>query len=132
MCALQLIRKKIRASEMPGRRMSSARSSSAAPAPLSIADDAPVLALALVPRPALTDELENIIALSSHVNEEMDELQLIHYGVSSSALDDLVLASLPETYIHKDGELYEQLLDVSCFAASLTDGNALEWYNKIS
>ena len=63
------------------------------------------------------------VFVNATVNNQLDK---------TSALDDLVLASLPETYIHKDGELYEQLLDVSCFVASLTDGNALEWYNKIS
>ena len=51
---------------------------------------------------------------------------------NTTALDDLVLSSLPQAYIHKDGNLYDQLLDISCFVASLTDGNALEWYNKIS
>ena len=63
------------------------------------------------------------VFVNATVNNQLDK---------TSALDDLVLASLPETYIHKDGELYDQLLDVSCFVASLTDGNALEWYNKIS
>ena len=63
------------------------------------------------------------VFVNATVNNQLDK---------TSALDDLVLASLPETYIHKGGELYEQLLDVSCFVASLTDGNALEWYNKIS
>ena len=47
-------------------------------------------------------------------------------------LQDVPIASLPKTYIHKEGNLYNQLLDISCFVASLTDGNALEWYNKIS
>ena len=63
------------------------------------------------------------VFVNATVNNQLDK---------TSALDDLVLASLPETYVHKDGDLYDQLLDVSCFVASLTDGNALEWYNKIS
>jgi len=28
--------------------------------------------------------------------------------------------------------LYTQLLDISCFIASLTDGKALEWYKKMT
>jgi dGTPase len=79
------------------------------------------------------------------IEKELKGYQVIHKLLSvfikaavnnqsdnTTALDDLVLASLPKTYIHKEGDLYNQLLDISCFVASLTDGNALEWYNKIS
>ena len=79
------------------------------------------------------------------IEKELKGYQVIHKLLSvfikaavnnqsdnTTALDDLVLASLPKTYIHKEGNLYNQLLDISCFVASLTDGNALEWYNKIS
>ena len=79
------------------------------------------------------------------IEKELKGYQVIHKLLSvfikaavnnqsdnTTALDDLVLASLPKTYIHKEGNLYNQLLDISCFVASLTDGNALELYNKIS
>ena len=79
------------------------------------------------------------------IEKELKGYQVIHKLLSvfikasvnnqsdnTTALDDLVLSSLPQAYIHKDGNLYDQLLDISCFVASLTDGNALEWYNKIS
>ena len=49
-----------------------------------------------------------------------------------SAFDELALACIPKSYLHKDGELYDQLLDISCFIASLTDGKALEWYKKMN
>ena len=79
------------------------------------------------------------------IEKELKGYQVIHKLLSvfikasvnnqsdnTTALDDLVLSSLPQAYIHKDGNLYDQLLDSSCFLSSLTDGNALEWYNKIS
>ena len=79
------------------------------------------------------------------IEKELKGYQVIHKLLSvfikasvnnqsdnTTALDDLVLSSLPQAYIHKDGNLYDQLLDISCFVASLTDGNALERYNKIS
>ena len=49
-----------------------------------------------------------------------------------STFDELALACIPKSYLHKDGELYDQLLDISCFIASLTDGKALEWYKKMN
>jgi len=48
-----------------------------------------------------------------------------------SAFDRLALACLPSQYLHPEGDLYIQLLDISCFVASLTDGKALEWYQKM-
>lgn len=48
-----------------------------------------------------------------------------------SAFDKLVLECLPKQYLHSDQDLYSQLLDTSCFVASLTDGKALEWYQKM-
>jgi len=50
----------------------------------------------------------------------------------TTAFDKLALACIPKSYIHKDGDLYIQLLDISCFIASLTDGKALEWYKKMN
>ena len=59
------------------------------------------------------------------IEKELKGYQVIHKLLSvfikatvnnqsdkTTALDDLVLASLPETYIHKDGNLYNQPLDV--------------------
>ena len=48
-----------------------------------------------------------------------------------SAFDRLALACLPSQYLHPEGDLYTQLLDICCFVASLTDGKALEWYQKM-
>ena len=49
-----------------------------------------------------------------------------------TTLDDLALACIPKSYLHKEKDLYTQLLDISCFIASLTDGKALEWYKKMN
>ena len=49
-----------------------------------------------------------------------------------SAFDELALECIPKEYLNKDTDLYSNLLDVSCFIASLTDGLALEWYKKLS
>ena len=51
---------------------------------------------------------------------------------NTTTLDDLALACIPKSYLHKEKDLYTQLLDISCFIASLTDGKALEWYKKMS
>jgi dGTPase len=89
--------------------------------------------------------VEKVYQSKEVIEKELKGYQVIHKLLSvfikaavnnqsnnTTALDDLVLSSLPKAYIHKDGNLYDQLLDISCFVASLTDGNALEWYNKIS
>ena len=51
---------------------------------------------------------------------------------NTTAFDTLALACIPKSFIHKNEDLYTQLLDVCCFVASLTDGKALEWYKKMS
>ena len=79
------------------------------------------------------------------IEKELKGYQVIHHLLETfvkaavnnqnnclSAFDELALACIPKTYLHKEGELYTQLLDISCFIASLTDGKALEWYKKIS
>ena len=68
------------------------------------------------------------------IEKELKGYQVIHKLLSvfikasvnnqsdnTTALDDLVLSSLPQAYIHKDGNLSDQLLDISCVVASLTD-----------
>ena len=49
-----------------------------------------------------------------------------------NAFDELALECIPKDYLNKDVDVYTNLLDVSCFIASLTDGLALEWYEKLS
>ena len=79
------------------------------------------------------------------IEKELKGYQVIHHLLEvfvkasvnnqqncSSAFDDLALACIPKSYLHKEGDLYTQLLDISCFIASLTDGKALEWYKKMS
>ena len=51
---------------------------------------------------------------------------------TTTAFDSLALSCIPNSFIHKNGNLYHQLLDVCCFVASLTDSKALEWYKKMS
>ena len=48
-----------------------------------------------------------------------------------NAFDELALECIPKDYLNKDG-MCTPTLDVSCFIASLTDGLALEWYEKLS
>ncbi len=45
--------------------------------------------------------------------------------------DRLVIKLLPSRYREMGGSLYRRVLNISCFIASLTDGNALRLYNKI-
>ena len=62
------------------------------------------------------------VFIKATVNNQNDQM---------TAFDKLALECIPESYIHKSGGLYIQLLDISCFIASLTDGKALEWYEKV-
>ena len=62
------------------------------------------------------------VFIKATVNNQNDQL---------TAFDKLALECIPQSYIHKSGSLYIQLLDISCFIASLTDGKALEWYEKV-
>ena len=62
------------------------------------------------------------VFIKAAVNNQNDQM---------TAFDKLALECIPQSYIHKSGSLYIQLLDISCFIASLTDGKALEWYEKV-
>ena len=46
-----------------------------------------------------------------------------------NAFDELALERIPKDYLNKDVDVYTNLLDVSCFIASLTDGLALNEEN---
>ena len=62
------------------------------------------------------------VFIKAAVNNQNDQM---------TAFDKLAIECIPKSYIHKSGSLYIQLLDISCFIASLTDGKALEWYEKV-
>jgi dGTPase len=49
-----------------------------------------------------------------------------------NALDRLALQFLPETLSLDSNDRYKQLLQISCFVAGLTDGQALAWHQKMS
>jgi|TARA_B110000116_G_scaffold23448_1_gene18013 dGTPase len=79
------------------------------------------------------------------IEKELKGYQVIHHLLEvfikaainnqegiTTAFDELALACIPKSYLHEEGELYTQLLDISCFIASLTDGKALEWYKKMT
>ena len=89
--------------------------------------------------------IERVYKSEEVIEKELKGYQVIHHLLetfvkaavnnqinSLSAFDELALACIPKSYLHKEGDLYTQLLDISCFIASLTDGKALEWYKKIS
>ena len=89
--------------------------------------------------------VEKVYKSEEVIEKELKGYQVIHHllevfvkaAVNNqnnclSAFDELALACIPNSYLHKEGELYNQLLDISCFIASLTDGKALEWYKKIN
>jgi dGTPase len=49
----------------------------------------------------------------------------------ASAFDKLALQCLPDTLTLPQDDIYKLLLNISCYVASLTDGKALEWYQKM-
>ena len=68
----------------------------------------------------------------NHLLEVFVKAAINNQDGNTTTFDDLAIACIPESYLHKDQDLYTQLLDISCFIASLTDGKALEWYEKMS
>ena len=54
------------------------------------------------------------------------------YENNASAFDKLALQCLPETLVLPNKDTYGLLLNVSSYVASLTDGKALEWYQKMA
>jgi|TARA_B110000261_G_scaffold162717_1_gene206964 dGTPase len=89
--------------------------------------------------------IEKVYKSDEVIEKELKGYQVIHHLLDvfvraavnnqqncKSAFDDLAIACIPKSYLHKEGDLYTQLLDISCFIASLTDGKALEWYKKMN
>jgi dGTPase len=89
--------------------------------------------------------IEKVYKSDEVIEKELKGYQVIHHLLDvfvraavnnqqncKSAFDDLAIACIPKSYLHKEGGLYTQLLDISCFIASLTDGKALEWYKKMN
>ena len=89
--------------------------------------------------------IEKVYKSEEVIEKELKGYQVIHHLLNvfvkaavnnqqnkTTAFDELALACIPKSYIHKEGDLYTQLLDISCFIASLTDGKAFEWYKKMS
>ncbi|MBT6448539.1 MAG: dNTP triphosphohydrolase [Flavobacteriaceae bacterium] len=89
--------------------------------------------------------IEKVYKSEEVIEKELKGYQVIHHLLNvfvkaavnnqqnkTTAFDELALACIPKSYIHKEEDLYKQLLDISCFIASLTDGKALEWYKKMS
>jgi|TARA_B110000438_G_scaffold276363_1_gene298072 dGTPase len=89
--------------------------------------------------------IEKVYKSDEVIEKELKGYQVIHHLLEvfvratvnnqqncKSAFDDLAIACIPKSYLHKEGDLYTQLLDISCFIASLTDGKALEWYKKMN
>ena len=50
----------------------------------------------------------------------------------ASTFDKLALQCLPDTLSLPQDDTYKLLLNISCYVASLTDGKALEWYQKMA
>ncbi|MFI2741844.1 deoxyguanosinetriphosphate triphosphohydrolase [Zhouia sp. PK063] len=46
--------------------------------------------------------------------------------------DNLILTLLPKRYYNENSSVYEKLLNISCFVASLTDGRVVQIYNKLN
>ena len=53
-----------------------------------------------------------------------------HNGVAIS-YDKLLLELIPEEYINKTESMYDRLLGVCCFIASMSDGTAVSLHKKI-
>jgi dGTPase len=98
-------------------------------------------------------QIKDIIALSVRniyqaqevIEKELKGYQVIHrlldvfVGAAvrskadkASAFDKLALQCLPDTLALPQDDTYQLLLNISCYVASLTDGKALEWYQKMA
>ncbi|MBS9768136.1 MAG: dNTP triphosphohydrolase [Flavobacteriaceae bacterium] len=67
----------------------------------------------------------------------LQDLLEIYYNVvvhlekgEDKSYDHLVLQTIPEKYIDKEKSFYQNLLGITCYIASLTDGKAVELHSK--
>ena len=89
--------------------------------------------------------VRNIYQAQEVIEKELKGYQVIHrlldvfvgaavrsQADKASAFDKLALQCLPDTLALPQDETYQLLLNISCYVASLTDGKALEWYQKMA
>lgn len=89
--------------------------------------------------------IRNIYQAQEVIEKELKGYQVIHRLLdvfvgaatrknenNASAFDKLALQCLPETIVLPHDDIYRLLLNVSSYVASLTDGKALEWYQKMA
>ena len=89
--------------------------------------------------------IRNIYQAQEVVEKELKGYQVIHRLLdvfvgaatrktenNASAFDKLALQCLPETLVLPEKDAYGLLLNISSYVASLTDGKALEWYQKMA
>ena len=89
--------------------------------------------------------IRNIYQAQQVVEKELKGYQVIHrlldvfvgaavrtQAEKASAFDKLALQCLPDTLTLPQDDTYQLLLNISCYVASLTDGKALEWYQKMA
>jgi dGTPase len=87
----------------------------------------------------------NIYQAQEVIEKELKGYQVIHrlldvfvgaavrkQSGSASAFDKLALRCLPDTLVLPQDDTYGLLLSISSYVASLTDGKALEWYQKMA
>ena len=89
--------------------------------------------------------VRNIYQAQEVIEKELKGYQVIHrlldvfvgaavrnQAEKASAFDKLALQCLPDTLTLPQDDTYQLLLNISCYVASLTDGKALEWYQKMA
>ena len=89
--------------------------------------------------------VRNIYQAQEVIEKELKGYQVIHrlldvfvgaavrnQAEKASAFDKLALQCLPDTLTLPQDDTYLLLLNISCYVASLTDGKALEWYQKMA
>ena len=89
--------------------------------------------------------VRNIYQAQEVIEKELKGYQVIHrlldvfvgaavrnQADKASAFDKLALQCLPDTLTLPQDDTYQLLLNISCYVASLTDGKALEWYQKMA
>lgn len=89
--------------------------------------------------------VRNIYQAQEVIEKELKGYQVIHRLLdvfvgaatrknenNASAFDKLALQCLPETLVFPQDDTYGLLLNISSYVASLTDGKALEWYQKMA